>query len=563
MLAALLAGCDATTPTPTSTQGGAAETAAAATTGATQTGPASPAVPATAGPPAEWQTLDIGDLVIQDLADGNGRVVLVGNTNHVLAAGTGYVESPHYWLDDKDGLIDYRPVITTSTNGVDWARVDLTPLDLPDGALLMRVVAGPAGFVASGIIAHAEIPPGKDVPEPLMLHSADGVAWERIAEPPECTWINSFVGGAFGYVALGDSCRGRLVDHHQVGASVANRDFHLPVHLLMSTDGVTWTSTTDTPWKDLDETDTWPWNVVAGGNTLVAYGADGIASWHSTDGGRSWTEGPQLFDTTGSISWIVNDNGRFVATGAREPPLGYGIRPHTCTSADGETWSCVEYGGAGVIVAMPNGYAGFLSSKPTPPNQVMNVFTSTDGTAWAVTKEPALADLDPRRAVWTSVGLVLWGLTNRDLPDGQHPFLRVLPGQLPMKLAAPGKPATPHAWPDPGTTPIPLPGVFAGSHPKPGVGAVTAQINAAMGAVDPEQFDSSLKAQDILDTWRQCQGDRAGTTCRSTIKALYYGYKWSADERYYRAAEAVYDYAANTLDDTYLRLLQIGLNDVS
>ncbi len=520
-----------------------------------------PALPtASAGPAPEWQVVDIGRLVIQDVAGSSDRVVVVGNTTDVMAGGAA---SPHYWLDDDGRLADYRPVILASGDGDGWTTVDLAPLDLPRGALLSRVVAGPAGFVASGLIAHPRRPAQRDVPSPLLLQSADGLTWRQVTPPADCTWITSLAAGEFGYVALGDRCRGRLVDHHSVGPGIANRDAHLPLRLLFSSDGVTWTSTTDTPWRDLEETDPWPWKLTTDGRTLLAHAEGGLANWTSTDG-RSWTEGPPLFDTIGTFRQVVHGNGRFLATGMRTPPLGYGPWPHTCVTSDGSSWACVELGPTGVLVALPTGYATFGSAGLDPPHSVTRIFTSADGLAWRWTEEPALADLVPSGALWTSRGMLVWGHTNRDLPGGRTPFLRVSLVPPPIRPATPRAIITQNTWPVPGTTPRPLREVFRGAHRKPAVRVVTARIVAAMDAIDPEPFDVKLERQAILDSWARCQREPERVIdCEALIRALYHLYTWSAEPAYFEAAEAVYDHAATSIEPNLLRIMRFNLDVAS
>lgn len=336
------------------------------------------AVASEAAPGPGWDAVSIDDFHIASIAEGS-LIVAVGETR------------------------DFAPVIATSQNGEAWERTDLT--ELLGKASLDLVVAGRAGFVVMGV-PFLEDPAG--IPDPFLLHSADGRSWEIVPDPEPCSWPMSGAWTTSGYTILGGRCRNE-------------GDFDpRPIRVLTSYDGRSWASATDFP--EFADPHRYPGPIMTDGARLVA--SPGIFAldadtwiWISEDGGMSWRTLMDAVADNVSLEGGTYGHGQFVAQAHRLIEVG-NVEAGSCASTDGESWEC-RFPGPVLphLAATATGYASLDDRLRDPLGAIEEIaqVTSTDGATW---EETVLEDFGSTHHILgtaaTSRGLFAWGYLRND-----------------------------------------------------------------------------------------------------------------------------------------------------
>lgn len=338
-------------------------------------------------PPAGWNPVEIPSIDgLTGMAERDGRLVALGT------AGTDQLEMAMAFSDD----------------GQVWTAIDLAAFDL--GAVgAASVFGGEPGF---GAIAYRNIP-GEGVPVPVHLFSVDGETWETATPPAGCTTvIGPVVFGQFGFVGLGESCRGE-------GLGPPG-----PLHILTSVDGRAWTSR-------IDEGHAAETGWATDGRRLVLFsscGSSEAASLSLTDDvGETWRCVESPFPAGVSVNnqvWgLAWGHDRYVATASwlirdGDPDSG------SCVSSDGVSWQCEVIAASGDLAnrdnflnattVTPTGFIS-LNAYPLEPSgesgMEMILARSTDGLTWSFERVPELANRPGVGVASTSHGLFTWGST--------------------------------------------------------------------------------------------------------------------------------------------------------
>jgi hypothetical protein len=376
-------------PTTHPTSGEAASNSAAPTAASEPSPTFSPTSTASPFVTAGW---DVGigvDSWVIDMAETEDLVVAVG----------------------QDGD---RPSILTSADGVDWSAIDLESLGL-GSAIVYTVTAGQPGLVATGGRNIAD-PAGSGYSslEPFILFSADGTIWEEIDVPGPCAFVSDIVSGRFGFVILGERCRGE-------------GDFDpRPLSILHSPDGRNWTAITDIEAFSGDDAP----SMLATNGSRIAGTSDGHSTWTSDDAGATWTRRAGPFsERSGGARSIAFGHGRFLVLGDRVDEAGIVVTPVTCASTDAVAWECREQSWTADLGGQLGFYepgvteTGFMILITQFPDEFTSgpsetvVITSRDGLAWEGAIEPALHNLFVDSVQATSHGIFMLGSTNPYRPE--------------------------------------------------------------------------------------------------------------------------------------------------
>lgn len=337
---------------------------------------ASVAPTSTPVPPAGWSAVEISGIdFLTAIAERDGRLVALGT------AGA-----------DQLGI-----AMAFSDDGQVWTAIDLAAFDL-DTAGAGSVFGGDPGF---GAIAYRHVP-GEGVPVPVYLFSADGETWEVATPPAGCTFSRPVVFGQFGFVTLGESCRGEGVQPPG------------PLHILTSLDGRAWTSRIDE--EHIAETG---W--ATDGRRLVLLT---VPVWLTDNLGETWRSVESPFPADVSVYNLVWGHDRYVATASwliRDGDPDSAI----CVSSDGESWQCEVIAASGDladrdnflngITVTPTGFIS-LNAYPLEPSgesgMEMIMARSTDGLTWSFERVPELANRATAVVASTSHGVFTWGSTS-------------------------------------------------------------------------------------------------------------------------------------------------------
>lgn len=250
-----------------------------------------------------------------------------------------------------------------SADGIEWERTG--PVGAFEGISLIDVAAGPGGFVAVG--DHVGDERLDERSRPLLLRSPDGQRWERIADVPGVPggFATAIGGGPSGYVAVGftdpepgpillvsaDGVAWQLIDpatagaiSDGIGAPVAVDGGWLAVGspggalaALRSLDGTTWEATTV---EGSDTNGTHLSRVLQGPHGLIATGgaSDGCGPFSSCPGqsvgwwsqdGIAWGRLPHMDPAIAQGALTVHPQRGFLAVTGREAQ----------SSPDGWAWS--------------------------------------------------------------------------------------------------------------------------------------------------------------------------------------------------------------------------------
>lgn len=352
--------------------------------------PASAAAPSastsatrTPAPETAWEVVRIDGLAdVRGVAERDGRLVAVGST----------------------GAHPPVPAIAWSDDGETWTSVDLSHLG-PVSATLDGLVAGPNGFVASGLRFHE---PNQIVAGvPFLLFSADGISWEEVAHPGGCTTASQAVTGEFGYLMVG-----------QPACETEPAPDTRPFVVLSSADGRAWAVTShDPPLADVRRR---PGRLATDGTVVVGIGHDAALYW-SDDGGGSWEARDDAFTPKFATNAVAYGHGTFVVTGSRladptaAPSQENQPVPMSCVSPDADQWECAGMPRwASSVLATSTGFVGFS----TGPGGTA-VVASRDGLQWSEEAAPELRGVLIHESVFATHSFGIFAAGGTDPGPGE------------------------------------------------------------------------------------------------------------------------------------------------
>jgi hypothetical protein len=235
------------------------------------------------------------------------------------------------------------PMLWSTEDGSTWTLLDNSSWkDALTGNTLLSVAAGPGGVVVVG--AEGTMCCANPQGPPLIIHSADGVTWDRL----ELTSVfeNAYPRDVTAY-AGGFAIVGRVGEQQVMDPIPA---FGVPA-AWTSPDGVTWLAAEV---EGAEAEGAFLYAVIAGSDGLFATGRQGdsssggeqpLSGWASTDG-RSWQllgeMGTDLPLATGNPAMVVGDGAHMVIFGRKSCKT---TELSAWTALDGVTWTQLAFSG--------------------------------------------------------------------------------------------------------------------------------------------------------------------------------------------------------------------------
>jgi hypothetical protein len=275
----------------------------------------------------------------------------------------------------------HQGALWATDDGMNWTLVPELPVE-PIGtdsfAQLVKVIAGPSGFVGIGGV-HAI-----DWGTPRIWFSDDGNRWDDVFGPSDpfkgvAGGIDNVAGWDQGYVAVGGVCS----------------DATCTPQVWLSPNGRTWSSTDSAAFHGVS---LGLGDVAAGNGSAVAIGFVGrVGTAYTSSDGSHWVQVPNQQALDGaSLTRVVFGAGVFVATGEIASADFGPTVPGIWSSADGLSWARVLHGPAGLeirdIAASGFGFVAIGDDLPSNPlydpsqgstlPHATELWTSTDGTTW-------------------------------------------------------------------------------------------------------------------------------------------------------------------------------------
>lgn len=282
-----------------------------------------------------WTLVQEGDPIDEDTATQDeewfpARIVPVGDTLLAVGHNPWGPSAPKLWRTE-DGSI--------------WSPLDSpTWRDALATNTLISVAAGPTGVVV--VAAEGTMAGAKPQGPPLIVHSSDGVTWDRLelSSVFDNAYFRDVTAYAGGFVIVG-----RVGEPDVLGAEPA---IGVPAAWI-SPDGVTWVAAevegSEAPGARLSAVTAGSDGLFATGrqtDTTESSGQGPLSGWASTDG-RSWQLlgeiGTDLPLATGNPAKVGGDGEHMVIFGRESCKT---TELSAWTSLDGVTWTQLAFSGA-------------------------------------------------------------------------------------------------------------------------------------------------------------------------------------------------------------------------